>query len=70
MDYASLNDAERRAVIRDRVSISSGATLLALWRALGLPERDLVEQGVHPFVAQPGEHAQQPGRDGQPIGRW
>lgn len=67
--YDELTDPERRAMVRSRVKGVDEDALLELWRVLGLPLRDVVQESVDDVVGEPRKDAEKPGSDGQPIER-
>lgn len=53
--YTQLTACERKARVRARILTASEEELLAVWRVLGLPEGELLEEHVDDAVGETGE---------------
>jgi hypothetical protein len=67
MFYNELSEMERKAILREEVRKADPDLVLRLWRVLGLPERDVVEELVDETLGEATEDRQEPGGDREPI---
>lgn len=69
MNFADMTDPERRAFIRSKVGTASADEVLAIWRVLGLPEGDVVDESVHNDIGETRENRHQTPGHGQTVDR-